>query len=350
MKLFIFLSTLLGLSLHGQAQSLKVKLTDHTANVETVAYSQDGRYFASSGWDGVVNLYTFDSAGIPRLNHSFFGHLGAVTSLCFSANNKFIVSCGKDFSARVWNIAFPDSSRTFNVHFEAVTKAFLEPSGKMLVTSSTDGTIKNTSMIDPKKSRSILVGKSVNDVQMSKDYKFYYVAVKGGNILKIETSSTKTVEELAGHKDDVNTLDLSTDGRFLASGSSDKTIIIWDLAEGKEVKKLTGFEWKVTSLDFSHDGKYIIGGCNDGTTKLFDVATGKLITDFSELSKNVRDVAFNPLETQIAIATNLDTDKYGALIFNSGVAYAKPEAVVKPKDSKPVSKTTGKTTKPAQTK
>ena len=104
------------------SQNLKVKLTDHTANVEIIGYSPDGRYFASSGWDGVVNLYNMDSTGIPKFKYAFLGHLGAVTSLCFSANSKLIISCGKDYSARIWNIDFPDSSKTFNVLVLALSR------------------------------------------------------------------------------------------------------------------------------------------------------------------------------------------------------------------------------------
>lgn len=349
-RYFIIIFTLIICSYTAIAQNLKVKLTEHTGNLETVAYSQDGRYLASAGWDGMLNLYAIDSFGFPRFKQAFSGHLGAVTSLWFSANGKLIVSCGKDYSARIWNIIYPDSSRIFNMHFEPVTTAFLDPGGKTLITSSTDGTIRNTSVYDAKKSKVIKVGKAISDILISKDNKFYYVAVKGSTIMKIETGSTKTVEEFVGHKDEVNALDLSPDGKFLASGSSDKTIIIWDLSTSKELKKLAGFEWKVTSVEFSLDGKYIIGGCNDGTVKLFDVETGKMISEFTELSKNVRDVTFSPDQTQIAVATNLESDKYGAVIYNSGVRYVKPQPVANSKGTKPADKNKQAPTRKATTK
>jgi len=330
------------------AQGLKVKLTEHTANVETIAYSSNGQYFVSSGWDGAVNLYTIDSLGIPKFKQSFFGHLGAVTSLGFSKNNKYIVSCGKDYSARLWNIEFPDSSKIFSMHLEPVTNAFLDGAGKNIITSSVDGTIKITNIYDTRKTKTIKVGKPICDLVLSRDGKFFYAALKGAGIAKIETGSQKTTEEYLGHKDEVNAIDLSPDGKFLASGSSDKSIIIWDLTTGKELKKLNGFEWKVTSVEYSLDGQYIIGGCNDGTTKLFNVSTGKLISDFAELSKNVRDVAFSPNAKQIAIATNLESDKYGAVIYNSGVFISAPEPANRPKGVKPTDKNAPKTVvKPA---
>lgn len=340
---FVFLVTV---CFQGSSQTVKLKLTEHTANIEAIAYSPNGQYFVSSGWDGAVNLYTIDSMGLPKFKQSFLGHLGAVTSLNFSKNSRYIISCGKDYSARVWNIDTPNLSKVFSLHFEPVTCAFLDQSGKFLITSSTDGTIKTTSVSDSKKSKTIKVGKSISDLLLSKDNKYYYASVKGGTIMKIETGSTKIIEEMTGHKDEVNALDISPDGRILASAGNDKVIILWDLTTGKELRKLNGFEWKVTSVEFSADGKYVIGGCNEGTTKLFDAETGKLVSDFKESSKNVRDVAFNNNGTQIAIATNLDGDRFGAVIYSSGVTAGKPEpgagkgkTPVKPGAAKPAATT-----------
>ncbi len=331
LKLCISLIAFCSVCIQGFSQAVKVKLTEHTANIEAIAFSSNGQYFVSSGWDGAVNLYTIDSVGVPKFKYVFLGHLGAVTSLNFSKNNKYIISCGKDYSARIWNIDTPANSKVYSMHFEPVTSAFLDGSGKNIITSSTDGTIRFTNVADSRKSKIIKVGKSISDVLMSKDNKFYYAAVKGGTIAKIEVGSTKTIEEMVGHKDEINALDISTDGRILASAGSDKMIILWDLTTGKELKRLMGFEWKVTSVEFSSDGKYVVGGCNEGTTKLFDVETGKLISDFKEASKNVRDVAFNANASQIAIATNSEGDKFGAVIYSSGVLISKPEPANKPK-------------------
>ncbi len=315
------------------AQLIKAQLKEHTANVETVAFSSNGKYFVSSGWDGAVNLYDIDSTGMPIFKYAFMGHLGAVTSLNFSRNNKYIISCGKDYSARLWDIEFPDSSKSFNMHLEPVTNAFLDPSGRVLITCSADGTIRNTSLLDAKKSKIIKVGTPINDLRVSKDYRFYYVALKGTSISKIDAHTAKVIKEFTGHQDEVNAIDISPDGNFMASASNDKTIIIWDLNTGKESKKLTGFEWKVTSVEFSGDGKYIIGGCNEGTTKLFNVETGALVTDFKEVGTSVHDVAFSPNGTYIAVATSLkDTEQYGAVIYVSGVVVEKK--VFQPRNAK----------------
>lgn len=305
---------------NSDCQSFKIKLTDHTANVETVAFSYDGKSFASGGWDGSVNLYTFDSSGNPILKQSFLGHLGAVTSLSFSKNGKYLVSASKDYSARVWNIDTPAKHKVFNLHLEPVTAAFLDPGNKYLITSSLDGTIRTTLLTDATKSKILKLSGPIMDLQLSRDFKFYFVAFKGGTIKKIQTSG-KNLEIMTytGHTDDINDIQISPDGLNLASASNDKSIIIWDIATGKIIKKLCGFEWKVTSIKYSSDGKYIVGGCNSGIAKLFDISSSKVVAEFKDLGMNVRDVAINRDGTLVIIATHMDGQKFGAVVYNTGI-------------------------------
>jgi len=333
------------------SQTFKTKLTDHSANVEAVAFSADGKSFASGGWDGVVNLYTFDSTGLPKLKQSFTGHLGAVISLNFSKNGRYLVSCSKDYSSRIWNIDTPAKSKVFNLHLEPVTASFLDPSNKFLISSSLDGTIRTTNVNDAMKSKILKLSGPIMDLQISKDMKFYYVAFKGGTIKKFQTGGKNLeISAFTGHTDDINSIEISPDGNFMASASNDKTIIIWDLNSGKIHKTLTGFEWKVTSIKYSSDGKYIIGGCNDGVSKIFDISTGKAVTELKEMGKNVRDVSISRDGTTALVATHMDAQKFGVILYSTGIittpipetgADGKPKKTVAPAASK-TSKTTTK--------
>ncbi len=320
------------------AQGLKMKLTEHTGNVESVAYSFDGKYLASGAWDGNIQLYTIDSFGNATLKTTLTGHLGAVTSLSFSKNGKYLVSASKDYSARLWNIDTPSKSKVFNIHAQPVTSAFIDAANKFITTSSLDGTVKVTNRFDGN-TRNIEIGKPVNDVQLTPDGKYYLVAMKGNVIKQYDAGGrAEEVATFTGHADEVNAVEISPDGVFMASASSDKTIMIWDLSTGVSTKKLQGFEWKVTSLKYSADGKYIIGGCNNGTAKLFDVESGKSLSDFNALGKNVRDVAFSRSGKEVAVATHMDAEKLGAVIYESGVVSGNPPAVVVSK-AKPKPKT-----------
>lgn len=329
------------------SQTFKTKLTDHTANVEAVAFSADGKSFASGGWDGAVNLYTFDSTGFPKLKQTFTGHLGAVISLNFSKNGKYLVSCSKDYSSRVWNIDTPSKSKVFNLHLEPVTASFLDPTNKFLISSSLDGTIRTTNLNDAMKSKILKLSGPIMDLQISKDLKFYYVAFKGGTIKKIQTTGKNLeISSFTGHTDDINTIEISPDGNFMASASNDKTIIIWDLNTGKSSKTLSGFEWKVTSLKYSSDGKYIIGGCNNGVAKIFDIESSKTVSELKDMGKNVRDVSISRDGSVAIIATHMDAQNFGAVLYNTGIITTPvPETGADGKAKKTVAPALGKSTK-----
>jgi WD40 repeat protein len=303
------------------SQTFKTKLTEHKANVETVAFSYDGKLFASGGWDGVVNLYTFDSLGQPKLKQSYPGHLGAVTSLSFSKNGKYLVSSSKDYSTRVWNIDTPAKHKVFNIHLEPITASFLDASNKYVITSSLDGTIRTTNLNDAMKSKVIKLSGPILDMVLSKDMKFYFCAFKGGNIKKIQTSGKNLeVATFNGQTDDINSIEISPDGNYLASASNDKSIFIWEINSEKITKKITGFEWKVTSLKYSSDGKYILGGCNNGIAKLFEIESSKSVAEFKDLGKNVRDVSINRDGSLVLVATHMDGQNFGAVVYNTGIS------------------------------
>ena len=322
---------------NANSQSFKHKMTEHSSNIETVTISNDGKLMATGGWDGHVHLYTFDSLGNPVMKIVYTGHLGAVISLNFSSNNKYLVSSSKDYSSRIWNIDTPSKHKVFNLHLEPVTASFIDPSYKYIISASLDGTIRTTSMNDPLKSKVIKLSGPINDLQLSRDKKYFYAAIKGGIVKKIETAGKNAeVMSFVGHTDEINALELSPDGNFLATASSDKSIQIWNLSTGKSIKNLNGFDWKVTSLKYSSDGKYIIGGCNNGVVKLFEVESGKKISDFSDIGKNVRDVAFSRDGRFIFIATLMDSDKFGAIIYNSGVVSNPPTNGATNSKSKPI--------------
>ncbi len=350
-KYFLFLLLIFPFQIVN-CQGLKYKLTEHTGNVESVSYSNDGRYLASGSWDGSVNLYEIDSFGNALLARTFTGHLGAIVSLSFSKNNKYLVSGSKDYSSWIWNIDTPHLSKGFNLHLEPVTSSYLDQSNRLLISASLDGTIRITNVNDSRKSTIIKVGAPVYDLQTSKDNKHFYAAIKGNIVKKYEANGKNLeLETYTGHSDEVNAIDLSPDGNYMATASSDKTIMIWDLSTGKSTKKLQGFEWKVTSLKYSTDGKYIVGGCNNGVAKLFEVESGKFISDFSTLGKNIRDVSFSRNGKEIAVATHMDSEKFGAVVYNSGVisGNAPPVVIKKGAPAKGKAKPTAKPTtkKPA---
>lgn len=120
-------------------QPLK-RLTGHQQLVNHIAFSPDGRYFASGSFDKKVKLWNGKSGDfLATLN----GHVGAVYQVAWSSDSRFLVSASKDSTAKLWQISNPKKAReTLPGHADEVYALDWSPNGTSVATGSKDRTIK----------------------------------------------------------------------------------------------------------------------------------------------------------------------------------------------------------------
>ena len=92
-------------------------LSGHTAGVESVAFSPDGKQIASGSWDNTIKLWDADTGQVIR---TFFGHRSEVLSVVFSPDGKQILSGSrgtidnKNNIIKLWDIATGQEIRMFH--------------------------------------------------------------------------------------------------------------------------------------------------------------------------------------------------------------------------------------------
>src|ERR1051326_7849700 len=76
--------------------------TGHTASVNTIAVSPDGRFLVSGSTDNSLKVWDLASGNVLR---TLYGHTGAVLTAAISRDGRLIASGGQDATVRVWNVA-----------------------------------------------------------------------------------------------------------------------------------------------------------------------------------------------------------------------------------------------------
>lgn len=187
----------------------KRRLRGHSHFISDLVLSSDAQFALSSSWDCTMRLWDLNAGNTTR---RFVSHTKDVLSVAFSADNRQIVSGGRDKVIKLWN-TLGECKYTIEegCHTEWVSCVRFSPtvSTPIIVSSGWDKLVKVWGLADCK--------------------------------LKCT---------LAGHTGYINTVTISPDSSLCASGGKDGTAMLWDLNEGKHLYSLDAGEI-IHSLLFS---------------------------------------------------------------------------------------------------
>ena len=121
----------------------KVRQSFATNDNETtdyrVAFSQDGKLFATRGAEDTIEIRDGQSGKVSK---SLKGHKGKVAAIAISPDGKTLASAGDDKVIMLWNIETGAIDSTLTGHEGPVTFLLFSPDGKTLVSTSTDKSVR----------------------------------------------------------------------------------------------------------------------------------------------------------------------------------------------------------------
>jgi WD40 repeat protein len=234
----------------GAAEPKPKTFMGHTAAVNAVAVSPDGKLVASTGADAAVHVW--DIATGKTLVQ--LAGVSSGWSIIFSADGKKLAIPGQDNTVRILDAMTGKELRNCAGHQGVVWAVALTPDGKTVASASADGTIR------------------------------IWDAVTG-----------KEVRQLTGPSGPWP-LAFSPDGRMLAVGFDNGATRLWDARTWKEERDLEldpgGGIWPIA---VSPDGRTVAASrWQNGTVRLFEAATGKLRDSFEGGNGGGWAVAFAP--------------------------------------------------------
>ena len=280
---------------------------EHTARVNSVSFSPDGKLLASGSVDNTIRLWNLKTKKVKR---TLKGHSGGVHSVRFSPDGKTLASGSGDKTIKLWNVETGQIKATLKGHSRNVCCVTFRPDGYMLASAGWDATIRLWDM----KSREVKTTLKphsgiITDVCFSPD----------GQILASVTSreiqlwDVQTGQVKVSHKnnDQIRTVTFSPDGKtFLTGGGRANSVIkLWDVRTGKQLatfERRADFDY---ALCFSPDGRTLASAGSSGDVRLWDVGPGKVKADFRGQSEPVFSVCFSPDGKTFASAGEKHTSK-----------------------------------------
>ncbi|HLK67037.1 MAG TPA: hypothetical protein VKU19_26570 [Bryobacteraceae bacterium] len=248
----------------GSRQLIGEPLRGHTASVFAIAFSPDSKLLASTGDDGTVRLW--DAATHQPLGTPMTGHTRAGGSVAFSPDGKLLVSAGYDGTIRFWDVTSRQPiGQPLTGHQGPVRSVAFSPDGRLLASGSEDETVRiwDVAAARPSGNPFKLAGGEIESVAFSPDGKTIAAGVSDVIQLLDVVQRQPIGSPLTGHTAPVHTVTFSPDGRVLASGS-DASIRLWDVVNRVAIgEPLKGHTNPVWSLAFSPDGHLLASASSD---------------------------------------------------------------------------------------
>ena len=211
-------------------------LSEHAADIWGISFSPDGQLLASGSYDKTIKIWRLDQKICIHTLKGYDDQIGAVT---FNPEGSLLATAGVG-AVEIWDVVSGNCLYILEEeeHKGRVKSVDFSPDGQLLVSGSTDKTIK---IWDLRKRQLIrnLIGHdaSVVSVAFSPDGEKIVSSACEGTIRIWNVDDGKCIQELAGHQNWVWSVTFSPDGQFIASASQDESIILWDKT-GKNLARM----------------------------------------------------------------------------------------------------------------
>ncbi|MEV0618910.1 hypothetical protein AB0I81_36715 [Nonomuraea sp. NPDC050404] len=262
--------------------------TDVKDGVAAMAFSPDGRTFATSSTAGTVQLWdtaTRRRAGgvIGRADHKSIRR--PIKELAFTPDGKHLITAGAGDTVRIWDTAtHRQVGKPLTGHTGDINGMSLSPDGTTLATVSADNTMRLWNLADHEQIGDALqahdIAAGLASVAFSPDGKRFATAGRDG-LTRLWDTATRTLvgAPLTGRRSSVRKVAFSPDGSTLAAGDIDGRVWLWDPRVHQQIGPALPSTYDVA---FSPDGRTLAStdgevafktGEPDTAVRFWDVAT-----------------------------------------------------------------------------
>ena len=213
------------------------------------------------------------------------GHSGTVFKAKFTHDSKYLLSCGSDNIACLWN----------------VNKSISNSSIEEVEEDEDDSFKANSSLISSYSGHLYPVW----DVEIFSQLNLFATSSKDCTARLWSFDRLYPLRIYCGHQSDVNCVQFHPNGSYIATGSSDKTVRLWSVQTGEFVRLFSGHRSRVFSVCFSPDGNYLASAGEDKKIKLWDLRTSLMLKEFKGHSDIIHSLTFDN-QSEVLLSGGLD--------------------------------------------
>lgn len=299
--------------------------------VHDIRFSPDGTHFAVAGGRHIQvwrtpNENDESKQFAPFIRHRIYtGHYADVTSITWSSDSRFFLTASKDLTARVYSLNSSDSSAATALagHRDRVIGAFFSDDQESIYTVSKDGALfqwkyvsknwrqeqenEDEEMEDEDEDRESTMrwrivekhyfmqeGARVRCAAFHAPSNLLVVGFSSGVFGLYELPGFVVLQTLSVSQNDINYVTINSTGEWLALGAAKLgQLLVWEWKSESYILKQQGHFDALNSLVYSPDGSRVVTGADDGKIKVWDVASGFCIVTFTEHTAAVTSLQFS---------------------------------------------------------
>jgi WD40 repeat protein len=240
---------------------LYMALYEHTAAVNSAAWSPDSRFFVTASDDHTAKVWDAETGEIL---HNLSGHTSEVNATSWSSDGSKIATASADSSVRIWDSTTGTQIGQLDGHRRPVNSVMWSPDGNRIATASDDGYVLIWDVNS---------GDQLIQLQL---YSYDWGLAPG--IIKYAT--------------------FSPDGNQIMTATDDPMVRIWNSHTGEEMGSLEARAGRVYSANWSHAGSRLVTTHDRNGAYIWNSDSGEVIHELKH-SIPVLFADWNPDDTEV---------------------------------------------------